>query len=168
MLTTSFSPERTSVQLPESIVRSEVTDQASIIAIKEDGTIMFTSGEEQAYEMTGPNELGQVAEEIIGLVKNKEFVIKADRNVPYQMVDSVLDALRSNGVTNIGLLTRPEPKSCDGQSSKSIDMKIRRLQRNKRNTDIIHVGYRLSSDCLLYADSGLHLYPGIKIQVSGR
>lgn len=111
MLTTSFSPERTSVQLPESIVRSEVTDQASIIAIKEDGTIMFTSGEEQAYEMTGPNELGQVAEEIISLVKDKEFVIKADRNVPYQMVDSVLDALRSNGVTNIGLLTRPEPKS---------------------------------------------------------
>ena len=111
MLTTSFSPERTSVQLPESIIRSEVTDMASIIAIKEDGTIMFTSGEEPAYELTGPNELGQLAEEIINLVKDKEFVIKADRNVPYQMVDSVLDALRTNGVTNIGLLTRPEPKS---------------------------------------------------------
>ena len=111
MLTTSFSPESTSVQLPESIIRSEVTDLASIIAIKEDGTIMFTSGEEQAYELTGPNELAQITEDIVKLVENKEFVIKADRNVPYQMVDSVLDALRSNGARNIGLLTRAEPKT---------------------------------------------------------
>jgi len=111
MLTTSFSPERTSVSLPESIVRSEVTDQAAIVAIKEDGTIMFTSGEEPAYELAGPSELGQLTEEIVTLVEDKEFVIKADRNVPYQMVDSVLDALRSSGAKNIGLLTRPEPKS---------------------------------------------------------
>ncbi len=111
MLTTSFSPERTSVQLPESIVRSDVSDQASIIAIKEDGTIMFTSGEEPAYELSGPNELAQVTKEIVNLVENKEFVIKADRNVPYQMVDSVLDALRTNGARNVGLLTRPEPKT---------------------------------------------------------
>lgn len=111
MLTTSFSPERTSVQLPESIIRAEVTDQASIIAIREDGAIMFTSGEEPAYELAGPSELGQLTEEIIALVADKEFVIKADRNVPYQMVDSVLDALRTNGAKNIGLLTRPEPKS---------------------------------------------------------
>ncbi len=111
MLTTSFSPERTSVQLPESLVRTEVTDQASIVAIKEDGTIMFTSGEEAAYELSGPSELGQLTEEIISLVEDKEFVIKADRNVPYQMVDSVLDALRSNGAKNVGLLTRPEPRS---------------------------------------------------------
>lgn len=111
MLTTSFSPERTSVQLPESIVRSEVTDEASIIAIREDGTIMFTSGEEPAYELAGPSELAQLTREIVDLVENKEFVIKADRNVPYQMVDSVLDALRTNGARNVGLLTRPEPKS---------------------------------------------------------
>ena len=111
MLTTSFSPERTSVQLPESLVRTEVTDQASIVAITEDGTIMFTSGEETAYELSGPSELGRLTGEIISLVEGKEFVIKADRNVPYQMVDSVLDALRSNGAKNIGLLTRPKPSS---------------------------------------------------------
>lgn len=111
MLTTSFSPERTSVQLPESIIRAEVTDQASIIAIQENGTIMFTSGEETAFELSGPDELGQLAGEIVSLMEDKEFVLKADRNVPYQIVDSVLDALRTNGVKNIGLLTRPEPKT---------------------------------------------------------
>ena len=33
MLTTSFSPERTSVQLPESQIRTEVSKDAAIVAI---------------------------------------------------------------------------------------------------------------------------------------
>jgi len=109
MLTTSFSPERTSVQLPESIISSKISEEAAIVAITADGTIVFTSGEEDSYPLSGPEELGILAESIIELVPAKEFVIKADRMAKYQWIDAVLGALRNNGVKRIGLLTRPEP-----------------------------------------------------------
>ena len=111
MLTTSFSPERTSVKLPESIVRSEVTEEASIIAVTSNGDIVFTSGEETSVPLSGPEQLGDIVRQIIELVPSKEFVIKADRNAKYKSVDAVLDALRTNGAKRIGLLTKPEAVS---------------------------------------------------------
>ena len=108
MLTTSFSPERTNVKLPESVIRSEVTEDASIVAVTADGQIIFTSGEETSEPLSGKEELGDIVRQIIELVPAKEFVIKADRNAKYKAVDEVLEALRSNGAKRIGLLTRPE------------------------------------------------------------
>jgi len=109
MLTTSFSPERTSVQLPRSVTQAEVTKEAAIVAVTKDGQIKFTTGEEESVALTGPEELGNLVKEIIALVPNKEFVVKADREARYQSIDEVLDALRKNGAKRIGLLTRPEP-----------------------------------------------------------
>jgi biopolymer transport protein ExbD len=111
MLTTTFSPERTSVQLPQSMISSKVSEEAAIVAITADGSIVFTSGEEESYPLSGPEELGVLAQTIIDLVPSKEFVIKADRQARYQAIDSVLGALRENGVKRIGLLTRPEAGS---------------------------------------------------------
>lgn len=108
MLTTSFSPDRTSVKLPESVVQSEVSKDAATIAITADGKVKFTSGEEEAFELAGPEELGSLTKEIVGLIPDKEFIIKADRNARYQSIDEVLEALRTNGAKRIGLLTRPE------------------------------------------------------------
>ena len=115
MLTTSFSPERTSVQLPESLIQMKVTDEASIIAITRDEQIRFTSGEEESVPLSGPEELGLIVKEIIELVPSKEFVVKADRNVRYEAIDGVLETLRSNGANRIGLLTRPERKLVPGE-----------------------------------------------------
>lgn len=111
MLTTSFSPERTSVQLPRSVTQAEVEKGAAIIAVTQDGEIRFTSGEEESVALSGPEELGLLVREIVKLVPAKEFVIKADRRAQYKWIDQVLDALRQNGAKRIGLLTRPEPLS---------------------------------------------------------
>jgi biopolymer transport protein ExbD len=108
MLTTSFSPDRTSVQLPDSLIRTEVAKEAAIVAVTVDGVIVFTSGEEPSRPLSGPDELGQLVREIVNLVPSKEFVIKADRAARYEWIDGVLDALRTNGARRIGLLTRPE------------------------------------------------------------
>ena len=110
MLTTSFSPERTSVQLPESEIRTEVSEGAAIIAVTEGGEIVFTSGEEPSVPLSSPEELGLLTQEIVELIPRKEFVIKADRQARYEHVDQVLEALRSNGARRIGLLTRPEAR----------------------------------------------------------
>lgn len=115
MLTTSFSPERTSVQLPESMIQMKVTDEASIVAITREEQIHFTSGEEDSVPLSGPEELGLIVKEIIELVPSKEFVVKADRNVRYEAIDGVLETLRSNGAKRIGLLTRPERRVVAGE-----------------------------------------------------
>lgn len=111
MLTTTFSPDRTSVQLPKSVISTRVTEESAIVAVTADGIIMFTSGEEDSVPLSGPEELGLLAQQIMELWPSKEFIIKADRQAKYQWVDGVLGALRKNGVKRIGLLTRPEIRS---------------------------------------------------------
>ena len=104
MLTTSFSPERTSVRLPESEIRTEVSKDAAIVAITAEGTIKFTDGERPSFDVSH-QELGLYAQEILEFIPTKEFVVKADRSVRYQLIDEVLEQLRLHGAKRIGLLT---------------------------------------------------------------
>ena len=106
MLTTSFSPERTNVQLPASETQAEVSDQAAIIAITIDGEILFTDGEAPSEPVESPRELGLIVAELVKLAGSKEFLIKADEMVRFAVVDEVLEELRRNGAKNIGMLTR--------------------------------------------------------------
>ena len=110
MLTTSFSPERTSVCLPESEIRTEVSKDAAIVAISSQGEVSFTDGEVSAFTLASVAELGQYVKALVTAIPGKEFLIKADRDVQYQLVDGVLEQLRSNGARRIGLLTERKPK----------------------------------------------------------
>ena len=105
MLTTSFSPERTTVELPQSEIRTQVPRDSAIIAITADGAIRFTDGERTSFLLGSVQELGFLSQEIIEFIPDKEFLIKADRLVRYELVDAVLEQLRLNGVQRIGLLT---------------------------------------------------------------
>lgn len=105
MLTTSFSPERTSVDLPQSLLRTEISKDAAIVAVSKDGVVHFTTGEEVSEELSSPAELGQIAADLVKAIPNKQFVIKADRDAKYEYVDAVLDQLRRHGARNIGMLT---------------------------------------------------------------
>ena len=108
MLTTSFSQERTPVELPQSVERTEVSEDSAITAITEEGLLSFTTGEEPARILSGTGELGEMVALIVQQLPDKEFVIKADRTTRYELIDGVLDALRTNGAKRIGLLTRAE------------------------------------------------------------
>ena len=110
MLTTSFSPERTSVSLPESEIRTEVSKDAAIVAISPQGEISFTDGDQPAFTLANIAELGQYVKALVAAIPRKEFLIKADREVRYQLVDGVLEQLRTNGARRIGLLTERKPK----------------------------------------------------------
>lgn len=105
MLTTSFSPVRTTVDLPGSEVRTEVEQNAAIVAITVDNEIVFSDGESPGVDINAPEQLGPYISELTGLFPNKQFVIRADRQVRYEIIDRVLDELRRNGAKNIGLLT---------------------------------------------------------------
>ncbi len=105
MLTTSFSPDRTSVALPSSERRAEVDQNPAIVAITPDGTVAFSDGERISVQVVNMDDLQQQAEAVVDEIPDKEFVIKADRSVRYEAVDGALEALRQAGVRKIGLLT---------------------------------------------------------------
>ena len=105
MLTTSFSPEKTSVELPQSEIRTEVPRDAAIIAITEEGIIRFTDGERPAFALGTAAELGPLTQEVVKWIPDREFLIKADRMVRYELIDAVLEQLRRNGAKKVGLLT---------------------------------------------------------------
>ena len=108
MLTTSFSPERTTVELPQSEIRTKVSRDSAIIAITADGEVRFTDGERPSFLLGSVQEVGPLTQEIIGFIPDKEFLIKADRLARYEMIDGVLEQLRLNGAQRIGLLTEKE------------------------------------------------------------
>ncbi len=105
MLTTSFSPEKTAVKLPESQIRTELSKDAAIIAISLKGELSFSDGEQPGFPLATYSDIGPLVEGMIKIVPEKEFLIKADRGVRYEMVDSVLEQLRNSGARRIGLLT---------------------------------------------------------------
>jgi biopolymer transport protein ExbD len=105
MLTTTFSPEKTTVELPQSEIRTEVPKDAAIIAITQEGIIRFTDGERPSFALGTAAELGPLTQEVVRWLPDREFVIKADRMVRYELIDAVLEQLRLNGATKIGLLT---------------------------------------------------------------
>lgn len=105
MVTTSFSPVKTPVDLPDSVVRTDVEQNAAIVAITVDGILVFSDGESPGFELTAAKELGPYVQSIVELIPSKQFIIKADREVQYLMVDRVLEQLRNHGARSIGLLT---------------------------------------------------------------
>lgn len=105
MLTTSFSPVKTPVELPDSVIRTEVEKNAAIVAISAENELVFSDGESPGFRLASAEELGPYVESIVQFIPRKEFIIKADRQVPYITVDRVLEQLRNHGARHIGLLT---------------------------------------------------------------
>lgn len=105
MLTTSFSPVKTAVDLPESQIRTEVEQNAAIVAITSRNQLVFSDGESAGIDLSTVEELASHIQDVVRNSPKKQFIIKADREVHYLMVDHVLEQLRSNGAKNIGLLT---------------------------------------------------------------
>ncbi len=113
MLTTSFSPVKTSVDLPESVDRAEVEQNSAIIAITAQDAIVFSDGDNPGFDVNTAQDLAPHIQAVVRGMPNKQFVIRADRAVKYSAIDAVLDQLRRNGARNIGLLTeqkRPKGK----------------------------------------------------------
>lgn len=113
MLTTSFSPVKTSVDLPESVERAEVDQNAAIVAVTTQNELVFSDGESPGFNVNTAAELAPHIRAVVQATPNKQFIVRADRACRYSAVDAVLDQLRRNGARNIGLLTeqkRPKGK----------------------------------------------------------
>ena len=108
MVTISFEVDKTQVTLPRTEIRLEIPKQAAYVSIIESGQIRVSAGDEISVPVPGPEEVLSFAAGVVQNDPNKEFVLKADADVPYRYVDSVIDALKQAKARVIYLLSDQE------------------------------------------------------------
>jgi biopolymer transport protein ExbD len=108
MVTFTAEVDRAQVSLPKTMLRVEVPKQAAYISITEAGVIRVSGGEEISTVVPGVEDVVSFAASVVANQPNKEFIIKADSNVPYRTVDRVIDALKQSRVPVIYLLSQQE------------------------------------------------------------
>jgi biopolymer transport protein ExbD len=108
MVTTAFSLDQTPVELPQTEEQEQIAKGAAIISITRDGQIRFSAGEEDAHRVDGIAGLAAEIRAVTATNSLHPFVIKADRNVRYEVIDQVLEQLRSARAQDVTLLSRGE------------------------------------------------------------
>lgn len=108
MVTITFEVDKTQLTLPESNIRLEVPKKSAYISVTQDGTIRVSSGEEISVVVPGPEDVVSFAASVVAGNPDKIFVVKADTNTRYQLVDRVIDALKQSKARTIFLLSSAE------------------------------------------------------------
>jgi len=108
VLTFNIEADKTRVTLPKSQLRMEVPKKAAIVSITENGQIRVSDGETASSVVGSPEDVLSFATGVIAGNPDKEFSLKADRNVPYKTVDRVIDTLKQAHVKVVYLLSDQE------------------------------------------------------------
>lgn len=108
MVTTAFSLDRTPMELPQTKEQEQTPKGAAIISIARDGGFRFSTGEEDTRPVAGFEALASEIRAVTLSNSLHPFIIKADRNVPYRVIDQVLEQLRSARAQDVTLLSRGE------------------------------------------------------------
>ncbi len=113
MLTTTFDVDRSQVNLPLSMERSDVERRSAYIIISkatigssESIVYKFSDGEQMSQPVSGPRDLYILISNIAYSDSMRPFVIKADKDIKYSLIDEVIDLCRRSGAINILLLTQ--------------------------------------------------------------
>ena len=110
VITYKVEVDKTKVELPDTTVRVTIPEAdkpawISIAARSEGYLIRVSTGEEMALPIGTDEELVTFASTEVARNPEKDFIIKADKEVPYERFDAVLDALKQSKVKNIYLLS---------------------------------------------------------------
>jgi len=108
MVTTAFTLDHTPMDLPETEQQQQTAKGSALISITRLGEYRFSAGEADTHLVDGIEGLAAEIRAITAVNSLHPFIIKADRNVRYQVIDQVLEQLRSAHAQNITLLSRGE------------------------------------------------------------
>ncbi len=104
IVTTTFSVDKTKVNLAESLEREATVPGAAIIVIDIDGNIFLSRGDRNP-ELRGIDDITVFALNLVARAPQTQFTIKASRDVEYRYIDKVLEQLRDVNARNVSLLT---------------------------------------------------------------
>jgi biopolymer transport protein ExbD len=108
MVTTAYSLDHTPVDLPATVEQEQSAKGAAIIAVTADGAFHFSAGETETTPVDGLEGAAARIRETTARNRFHPFTIKADRQVKYAVIDTLLERLREAGAQNITLLSQSE------------------------------------------------------------
>lgn len=106
MVSTTFSKDKTTVDLPSSTIRTEIPKNATIISVQGNGEIRANGDVYEIYNLQG------FVEAILVEARQKgdepDFILKIDKKVKYSLVDQVVEQLKKAKAKNICFPTTEE------------------------------------------------------------
>jgi biopolymer transport protein ExbD len=112
MVTTVHEVDRTRVDLPFSSSREETEKGSAYVVVHKDpesGAIIykFSAGDDTSQDVGGPNDFYLEASRVTNDRPRVQFVIKADYDLRFAVIDEVMDQLRKGGAETLLLLSQP-------------------------------------------------------------
>jgi biopolymer transport protein ExbD len=109
MVTTTASLDKTNMTLPATLERTEVPKVAAYVVLAPNGAIKVTTGIEVSHDLEGGlAALRGFADELIAKNGEYPFILKADADAPFVLVDQMMEQLRQARVKRLYLLTEQE------------------------------------------------------------
>jgi len=112
IVTYNLEVDKSRVVLPSTLIRNEVPRESAYVSIDQSGIIRVSGGKETSVPVPSVEEVGSFASDVVARNPEQAFVVKADRDTRYQLVDKVIDALKQAKVKTIFLLS--EQKTAGG------------------------------------------------------
>jgi biopolymer transport protein TolR len=102
MVTAPMMMQGVEVNLPETKAQSIKTkEDPLILTVSKKGEVFL---EEHAVKL---EELGTKIETIFKYRREKEMILRADKDIPYGFVIKVMAEVKKSGVTKLGMVTEP-------------------------------------------------------------
>lgn len=115
MLTIVFEVDKAQVELPRTVIREEIPRKSAYISITEMGTIRVSDGEALSVPISHIDDVLSFAASVVASDPSRAFVLKADEEVPYRLVDRVLDQLKQAHADRIFFLSSERAAEADAR-----------------------------------------------------
>lgn len=112
IVTYNLEVDKSRVVLPATMVRNEIPRESAVISVDQSGIIRVSGGKETSVPVPSVEEVGSFASDVVARNPELAFVVKADKDTRYQVVDKVIDALKQAKVKTIFLLS--DQKTAEG------------------------------------------------------
>jgi biopolymer transport protein TolR len=109
MVTAPLIQQGVQVNLPETRAKAiDAEEQKLVLSIKADKSLWLGAGDEAAR--VPADRLEELLKTNARAQKEKELFLMADKTLPYGVVVDVMAAVQRAGITNVGMITNPQPE----------------------------------------------------------
>jgi len=94
----------------QSGIEVQVPRTRTVKQISEERLVISINREQQVFLNNDPVNINQIAEKIHEKIRDPEgqaIYVRADENVPFGAFATVMDAVKSSGITNVSIVTQP-------------------------------------------------------------
>jgi len=101
MITAPVLQSGIEVNVPHTRSVKEITEERLVISIDKDQRVFLGN------DPVNINEIGSRLHQKIRDPQNQYIFVRADENVPFGAFATVMDAVKSSGITNVSIVTQP-------------------------------------------------------------